>query len=88
MAEETELVATCPNCHSSTRTEPECMSVSKALNAKPLGTFSVAGAQTKTVAIDCLKLECRCGWSILGYIHDNVFNGWPDTQTYPDERLP
>lgn len=77
-------MATCPNCNTSSRTDPDALSVDRVLEARPLGTWSLAGAQLKTSAVERLRLSCRCGWSVLGYVNeDEDFMGYPDTQTFP-----
>ncbi len=61
-------MATCPNCHTSSRQDPDAITVEKVLVAKPLGTWSVAGQSLKTVAVEKYKMECRCGWYVLGQL--------------------
>jgi hypothetical protein len=82
-------MATCPVCKTSSRQDGTAFSVTRVLIAKPLGTWSVSGTQMKTVASEYKKLSCRCGWSILGYIDENLnFVGAPDTQTFPTPADP
>lgn len=76
-------MATCPNCGAKSREDPEAFTVTDALHAKPLGTWSLAGAQLKTVAVAVLRLACRCGWSIDGRIEGEQFLGDPSTQRFP-----
>ncbi len=77
-------MATCPNCGTSSRTDPNAMVVSEGLMARPLGTWSLAGQQLKTSAYGPLyKLSCRCGWAIWGVINGDSFDGYPDTQVWP-----
>lgn len=59
------------------------MSVEHVLSAKPLGTWSLAGAQMKTVIRGDWRMSCRCGWSILGRMEDDTFIGFADTQVFP-----
>lgn len=66
-------MATCPSCGTSSRTDPTAMTVTAVLVAKPPGTYSVAGVQTKVSAVERLKLACRCGWSVLGRIDGDHF---------------
>jgi len=66
-------MATCPDCGASSRTDPT-FEVTRVLVAKPFGTFSVAGAQTKTVASERMKLShLSCGWSVLGRLEGSDF---------------
>jgi hypothetical protein len=44
------------------------MEVSRGIQLKPLGTFSLAGAQLKASAYDTLKLSCAdCGLYAFGW---------------------
>lgn len=71
-------MATCPTCGASSRTDPT-FEVTRTLVAKPLGTFSIAGAQMKTVATERLVLthvgpaDKPCGWSVAGHIDGDHF---------------
>ena len=38
------------------------MNLTTRLIAKPIGTYSIAGAQPKAVATETVVLECECGW--------------------------
>lgn len=76
-------MATCPNCRTSSRTDPDAFSVEEVVQAKPIGSFSLAGAQLKLSGVMRLRLRCRCGWSILGVLKGDAFEGDPDTQTWP-----
>lgn len=78
-------MATCPNCGTSSRRDPDAFTVTDALLAKPLGTWSLAGAQIKTSAVAVLKLTCRCGWSICGKVSGDSFLGDPATQHFPED---
>ncbi len=81
-------MATCPVCGTSSRTDPEAMVLEPTgrLMAKPPGTFSMAGAQMKLAAMSGVRLTCRCGWSIEGYIEGEHFLGYPETQVFPDAQ--
>lgn len=78
-------MATCRNCHVSSRVDPEAMEVDEVLEAPPLGTWSLSGTQLKTPVSRGLRLKClRCGWYILGHIgEDGSFYGDPKTESYP-----
>lgn len=67
------LMATCPECGARSRDDETAFVVEPVLVAKPLGTYSVAGAQMKASAYERLRLRCRCGWSILGHIDGDQF---------------
>lgn len=67
-------MATCPQCGAKSREDPDAFVIERVLVAKPLGTFSVSGAQMKVSAHERLQLRCqRCGWSILGYLDGDSF---------------
>lgn len=56
----------CPRCSVTGR-----ISVRRVLVAKPLGTWSLAGTQDKTVAQDKAVLECdACGFSATGRLEN------------------
>lgn len=75
-------MGTCPQCGTNSRTEPDAFTLTEVFVAKPIGTFSVAGAQMKAVAIMRLKLQCRCGWTAYGYMDDgDLIVEWTETQT-------
>lgn len=77
-------MATCPSCGTSSRQDPRAIEIAEVLIAKPVGTWSLAGAQPKTVVYSGPQMSCRCGWSILGYIDaDGYFRGRTDTQVWP-----
>ncbi len=87
-------MATCPNCQVSSREDPTAMEVIDVLTARPLGAWSLAGATMKVSAYRTLRLQCRCGWSIEGWlqpseetgrIEDGRFVGNPSTQIWPQE---
>ncbi len=79
-------MATCPACGTRSREDHEAITITAFLKAKPIGTWSLAGAQLKTVAYEQLRMSCRCGWSIEGYIDPAAeqFCGYPDTQVWPE----
>lgn len=77
-------MATCPSCGVSSRADPTALALERTFVVRPLGTFSVAGVQMKTVGHDALRLSCRCGWAILGAMDGDVFVGDPRTQEMPD----
>lgn len=57
-------MAACPKCASVGTT-----SVRLALIAKPIGTFSIAGAQFKTSARQVAVAECSaCGLAVAGHL--------------------
>jgi hypothetical protein len=65
------------------------MVVTDVWQAKPLGTFSLAGSQMKASMILRHKLACvRCGWSVIGWIKDGHFYGKPEDQTPGKEAPP
>jgi hypothetical protein len=66
-------MATCPECGVSSRVDSTAFSIEKVLVFKPLGTWSVAGQQMKTVAYERLEMSCQCGWRIRGYIDGEDF---------------
>lgn len=76
-------MATCPRCRQSSRADADLITVEATggFIAKPLGTWSLSGTQYKTAARPQLRMTCRCGWSIVGYIADNGFAEWPPGQT-------
>jgi hypothetical protein len=79
-------MATCPNCGTSSRVDPEAMVIRPVLTPKPLGTFSLAGSSMKLSARLEQRLACRCGWHIDGHIDvaDGEFIGRVATQHFPD----
>ncbi len=66
-------MATCPECGLSSRTDPTAVSVERINILKPLGTFSVAGAQMKASAYEAYVLKCRCGWWVYGQLAEDQF---------------
>lgn len=76
-------MATCPHCGTS---EMDAFTVGTRLVAKPLGSYSISGTSMKVSAIEVAELKCRCGWSILGHINGEHFNGEPTTQVFPPDR--
>ena len=77
-------MATCPECGVSSRQDPTAITVEPVFVAKPIGTFSVAGAQMKVSAYQRLQMSCRCGWKILGYIDGDHFIADPPAPDRPD----
>jgi hypothetical protein len=70
-------MATCPKCKTSSRVDPGALVVEEVIVAKPVGTFSLAGAQMKFAATE--RLRCtKCGWSVLGHIEDDQFFADPE----------
>lgn len=52
---------TCPHCGSGP------LQLNRSITAKPIGTFSLAGAQMKVSAVDQHILSCAaCGWYAVG----------------------
>lgn len=78
-------MATCPNCGVRSREVDDAIWVSPVLEARPIGTFSVAGATPKVSATFTLRMYCRCGWSIAGWLEDETFVGQASTQVFPQE---
>jgi Zn finger protein HypA/HybF involved in hydrogenase expression len=79
----------CPCCGVSSRDDPEAAEVTRVLEAKPLGTYSIAGVQTKVVARQRLQLRCtRCGWRTLGHVDsaDGKFATTPADMRWPADR--
>jgi hypothetical protein len=67
-------VATCPTCGRRDRLTLD-RTGDTALVARPLGTWSLAGAQLKTsaVSVEVMLLVCDpdrdgCGWTVRGYV--------------------
>lgn len=55
----------CPKCGKG------AVSVTRVLASKPLGSYSVAGAQTKVVATERWMASCNyCPFSVLGHLED------------------
>lgn len=73
-------MATCPNCGACSHTDPTAFTLSDVLVARPPGTWSVGGGQSKVVAYFTGRLACRCGWSILGTVRGDNFHGVASTQ--------
>lgn len=72
-------MATCPECGVSSRVDPAAMVIEDCLVAKPIGSFSLAGAQMKVSAHAMLRLRCvRCGWSIVGHLASDHFVARPE----------
>lgn len=65
-------MATCPSCGANSRTD-DGFTVDNVLEAKPLGTFSLAGNQPKVSAVSRLRMAHTCGWSVTGHIEDDDF---------------
>lgn len=81
-------MATCPNCGAHGYPPNAGFTLDTVLTAKPLGTWSVAGAQSKTVATARPRLAHSCGWSILGQVDDRHFVADPATETFPPATTP
>jgi hypothetical protein len=63
-------VKPCPACGA-----PGTVTVQPVLVGKPLGTYSIAGAQTKAVAERKVALTCSaCGLLIMGRLEGVVFD--------------
>lgn len=55
----------CPACGTA-----DSIAVHPVLSVKPVGSFSLAGAQTKFVASERFALRCAaCGLEVLGQLH-------------------
>jgi hypothetical protein len=65
------------------------MEITEYWEAKPLGTWSVAGQQPKIVATVRHQLACnKCGWSVLGQLREDGYFADMKTQVFPpDTRL-
>lgn len=61
-------MATCPDCGVSSRINPSGFALEQVIVAKPLGSFSLAGAQTKVSATSRVQLSHSCGWSVVGRV--------------------
>lgn len=70
--------AACPRC----RADPGCLGITDRLQARPLGSFSVAGAQLKVSARSVPVLRCSaCGLELVGeYTGDGHAAFTPVTQ--------
>jgi hypothetical protein len=55
------------------------MTVQPVLVASPVGTYSLAGVQTKVSAGRAYRLACRCGWNVTGQIEGDQFIANPTT---------
>lgn len=52
----------CPNC-----LEKGGLEISKTLQARPVGNFSLSGNQLKFSAVEVPKLACSlCEWAVIG----------------------
>lgn len=61
----------CPDCGS-----VGTMLLGQELVAKPLGTYSIAGAQTKVVAQTKYTITCEeCGWKRYGKFEGRYYEG-------------
>lgn len=72
-------MATCPECGTSSRTDPTVMRLEPVLQASPVGTYSLAGVQMKFSARAAHRLTCRCGWTVTGQIEDGHLIPLPTT---------
>lgn len=81
-------MATCPNCGINSRDASGPMVIEEVLTAAPLGSFSLSGSQLKFPLHSSLRLSCRCGWSIEGYIENDSFRGKRDTERFPPSDPP
>jgi hypothetical protein len=56
----------CPKCGTTGG-----LTLTPVMVAKPAGSYSLAGAQDKTTAVDAARLSCAaCGWSATGRIEN------------------
>lgn len=63
----TEVPKPCPNCG-----QQGGLTIGPRLEARPLGTWSLAGAQLKTSAVQRLGLGCTlCGMLVLGDLDED-----------------
>jgi hypothetical protein len=70
----------CPACHAGP------LQLTQTLAAKPIGTFSLAGAQMKVSAEQLWKLACpSCSWYAVGHIEGGTYD--PETQTMTGGHL-
>jgi hypothetical protein len=54
----------CPKCGATGQ-----LTLTPVLAAKPAGSYSLAGTQDKTTAVDAARLSCPgCGWSATGRV--------------------
>jgi hypothetical protein len=71
-----EIRADCPRCQAS-----GTISVRRVLTAKPLGTFSLAGAQIKVSAVESAVAECSaCDLSVVGHLENATLS--PDGRAF------
>jgi len=69
MVSSTALPQKCPSCGATT------LVLSWGLISKPLGTFSLAGAQMKTSAVEVAEVDCEtCGVHVPGRLVDATFS--------------
>lgn len=71
-------MATCPDCGLSSRDDPSLMTLERVFVSKPVGEFSLSGAQMKLSAVESHRLACRCGWSVTGQVVDGYLVAHPD----------
>lgn len=48
--------------------------------ASPLGKHSLSGTQLKVSAQRRLRMSCRCGWKVTGYIDGDQFVADPEME--------
>jgi hypothetical protein len=64
-------MATCPQCNTSSRTDPTAMILTPTLlPVEPVDRFSLAGVMPKMTARAGHRLTCRCGWTTVGQMVD------------------
>lgn len=69
-------MATCPRCGSQ-----GTLAVGVQLVAKPIGSFSLAGAQDKVSAVEVARADCSaCGLSVTGRLENATLG--PDGVTF------
>lgn len=87
-------MATCPDCGANSRTDPTFVQ-EPVMVARPVGSFSLAGAGVKFSAFEALRLrhvgseDRPCGWTVYGRSEDGYFIVDPTlTATAPAARDP
>lgn len=69
-------MTSCPSCRGT-----GTINVARVLVAKPIGSFSLAGAQLKVSAIDAAVAECSaCGLTVSGRLENATLG--PDGRTF------
>lgn len=76
-------MATCPRCQSK---DGLILRNTNRLHARPVGSFSLAGVQTKLSAVEVYELiHPSCGWLVSGTIRDGYLLALSDWE--PNQQL-